>query len=76
MTNTDAMAEIRIAKDTPSLLRELPNAEQQSWSLDLLSRVLLPIPPGLAVCVLDTGMTRAHPLLSPALNPSDVHIGY
>ena len=74
MTNTDAMAEIRIAKDTPSLLRELPNAEQQSWSLDLLSRVLLPIPPGLAVCVLDTGMTRAHPLLSPALNPSDVHI--
>jgi hypothetical protein len=74
MINTDAMAELRIAKDTPSLLRDLPNAEQQSWSLDLLKRLLLPVPQNLTVCVLDTGMTRAHPLLSPALLSSDVHL--
>ena len=74
MTNTDAMAELRIAKDAPSLLHELPNAEQQLWALDLLKRLLAEIPPDLAVCVLDTGMTRTHPLLSPALHPSDVHL--
>lgn len=27
----------------------------------------------IAVCVLDTGVTQAHPLLSPALDPNDVH---
>jgi hypothetical protein len=74
MTATDALAEIRLASDTPSLFLELPNTEQRAWTLELLERLNQPVPQGIAVCVLDTGMTQTHPLLAPALQPSDVHL--
>ena len=74
MTNADALAEIRRAKDTPSLFLELPHGEQRAWSLELLQRLNLPVPQNIAVCVLDTGMTRTHPLLAPGLSPTDVHV--
>lgn len=39
----------------------------------LLRRLEAPPSKAPAVCVLDTGMNREHPLLAPALEPSDLH---
>jgi Subtilase family len=72
--NSDVIAEVRRAKDTPTLFLEGSNIEQASWSADLAARLVPPERYGVAVSVLDTGVTRAHPLLAPALAANDVHI--
>ena len=71
--NSDAIAELRRAKDTPSLFVRWSNIEQAAWATDLIGRLSGPERQDIAVCVLDTGVTQAHPLLSPALDPNDVH---
>ncbi len=71
--NSDSVAEIRRAKDTPAVFVDWSNTEQAAWTADLAGRVVLPADRDIAVCVLDTGVTRAHPLLAPALDPSDIH---
>lgn len=71
--NTDAVAELRIAKDTPSVFLEMSPVEQADWAGNLAERV---DPPGLlapAVCILDSGVSRAHPLIAPALEAADQH---
>lgn len=71
--NTDAVAELRIAKDTPSVFLEMRPVEQAKWAGNLAKRV---DPPGLlapAVCILDSGVSRAHPLIAPALVAADQH---
>lgn len=73
LDNTDAIAELRIAKDTPTLFLEMRPVEQTAWALDLADRILPPPQPSLAVCLLDSGATQAHPLVAPALDPSDQH---
>ena len=40
--NTDAVAELRIAKDTPTLFLEMRPVDQADWAGDLLDRVELP----------------------------------
>lgn len=72
--NSDAVAEIRRAKDSPSLFVEWSNVEQAAWSTDLVDRLNGPETHDVAVCILDTGVTQAHPLLAPALDPTDVHV--
>jgi len=71
--NSDAIAELRRAKDTPSLFVRWSNIEQAAWATDLVGRLSGPERQDIAVCVLATGVTQAHPLLSPALDPNDVH---
>jgi len=71
--NSDAIAELRRAKDTPALFVDWSNVEQAAWSSDLAARLVIPQNRDVVVCVLDTGVTQAHPLLSPALDVSDVH---
>jgi len=72
--NSDAIAEIRGAKDTPSPFVSWSNVEQAAWATDLVGRLNGPDNSSVAVCVLDTGVTQAHPLLAPALDPADVHV--
>jgi hypothetical protein len=48
------------------------NVEQGALATDLAGRVDAPENPQIAVCILDTGVTRVHPLLSLALDPNDV----
>ena len=68
-----AVAEVRIAKDTPALFLTLPNNEQREWAADVAGRVTRPAQNAVAVCVLDSGATREHVLLEPALDEGDVH---
>ncbi len=70
--NSSSIAEIRRAKDTPAEFLRWPNTEQSQWSLDLAGRVIAPSG-DVSVCVLDTGVTREHPLLAPAIDSRDVH---
>ena len=57
--NSDTIAEIRCAENTPALFVRWPNREQAAWASGPESTVV-------AVCILDSGVTQAHPLLAPA----------
>ena len=70
--NSNAIAELRRAKDTPALFVSWSNVEQAEWAADLTNRLIPPPSDTVAVCSLDTGVTSAHPLLVPALSPEDV----
>lgn len=71
--NTDAVAELRVAKDTPTLFLQMRTVEQAGWASDLAGRTASPSADAPAVCVLDSGATRAHPLIEPGLEVSDQH---
>lgn len=72
--NSSAVAELRHAKDTPALFVEWPNTEQAAWATDLIARVTPAEDRTHSVCLLDTGVTQAHPLLAPSLDPDDLHL--
>ncbi|TQF78654.1 S8 family peptidase [Elioraea sp. Yellowstone] len=71
--NSDAVAELRIAKDTPTLFQEMHPVEQADWARDLAGRVIPPSVLAPVVCLLDSGATQAHPLIAPGLDPVDQH---
>lgn len=71
--NSDAVAELRIANDTPAPFLEMGPKEQSDWMRGLVDRVLPPTGSAPAVCLLDSGVTQGHPLIAPALVESDVH---
>jgi len=71
--NTDAVAELRVAKDTPTLFLEMRAVEQAGWAVDLADRISPPSALAPAVCVLDSGAAQAHPLIVPGLDPADQH---
>jgi hypothetical protein len=73
VTKTDAIAEIRLAKDTPAMFMEMHNIEQVEWVADMLKRVVPPGNEAAAVCVLDSGVTHTHPLLRVGIEPPDLH---
>lgn len=71
--NTDAVAELRLAKDTPTLFLEMRPVEQADWADDLIDRVESPGALAPAVCILDSGANRAHPLIELGLEAADQH---
>lgn len=71
VANTDAVAELRLSHDTPALFMEMDGAEQIAWTQELADRVVPPRDDAPAVCVLDSGTTRRHPLIEPALAEGD-----
>lgn len=71
--NSSSIAEIRRAKDTPALFVSWSNVEQANWAADVAARVVSPESRDIAVCILDTGTTRSHPLLQLGLDSNDVH---
>lgn len=70
----DDMAELRRPHDVASFLTGLPASEQVQWIDDLLRRLQAADKGAPVVCVLDTGVQDAHPLLSDSLEASDVHV--
>lgn len=65
------VAEVRRAKDTAAFFEDSTAEEQAGWISDLKRRVTPPPGTAPAVCVLDTGVTRGHPLLQDVIAPAD-----
>ncbi|MEB0284298.1 S8 family peptidase [Sphingomonas sp. 10B4] len=71
--HSDAVAELRAAKDTPSFFLDMRPVEQAEWAGDLVNRSTAPGALAPAVCILDSGATQGHPLIAPGLEPADQH---
>lgn len=69
---SDDIAEFRRAKETAEFWINLVNADQ-AQAAEELGRRLEPTDSGVSVCLLDTGVNRGHPLLSPLLSTQDCH---
>jgi hypothetical protein len=67
------IAEVRLAKQSPAELTGMPAEDQGDWVRDLVSRMTIAGEHAPAVCVLDTGVNRGHPLLEDSLPADDVH---
>jgi hypothetical protein len=65
------IAEVRAAKELSSFFAGEPPVDQARWADSLLERLKGPGLDAPAVCLLDTGVARAHPLLKPALDSED-----
>jgi hypothetical protein len=70
---TGAITELRRASDTPVFFTGLPASGQLLRVEDLAERIQWPPSDAGAVCLLDTGVNRAHPLIEPALASTDMH---
>ena len=68
---SDAVAELRIAKDMPSVFLEMGPREAADWAHDLAGRMQPAGPGAPAACILDSGATRGHPVLAAALTVTD-----
>ncbi len=66
-------AEVRKAKEAAAFFVDLAPADQADWLRDLLSRSSVAPADAPAVCILDTGVNRRHPLLEPSLAGEDCH---
>lgn len=67
------VAELRRAKDLAGFFVDETASHMTEWLQDLAGRTTGPSGKAPAVCVLDTGVNPGHPLLSPALDPEDLH---
>jgi hypothetical protein len=66
-------AELQKAKEPASLLSKLEPLEQGVWVEELQQRTTAAPREAPAVCVLDTGVNRGHPLLANSLAVADMH---
>ncbi len=69
----ELLAELRHPKLSTAEFMQLSPREQREWSDHLLHRVEFPGGVAPVVCLLDTGVTRAHPLLKQSLPSSGWH---
>lgn len=68
-----AIAELRLAKTTADFFTGMTSTQQSAWVDSLARQVRAPAPDAPAVCLLDTGLNRGHPLLAPATDAADLH---
>ncbi len=75
MLTLNSVAELRRAKETAEFFDSLPQEEQYEWIDDLLARTSFAEDAAeiAHVCILDTGVTRGHPMLRNALAANDLH---
>jgi hypothetical protein len=71
LQNSSAIEELRLATDTPAFFTITVRGDQNLWVDELIARVRGPNPHAPAVCILDGGVAREHPLLSVALAADD-----
>ncbi len=65
------IAELRRAKQVPTHYLDLPPRDQQILVDEVVQRLVRPAADAPAVCLLDTGVNRQHPLIEPALAAVD-----
>ena len=69
-----SITELRRATDTPHFfIDDLNPDEQFEWTDDLAVRIEWPGAEVPAICLLDSGVNRAHSLIEPALSPADLY---
>ncbi|MDQ0357005.1 hypothetical protein J2S22_003949 [Rhodoplanes tepidamans] len=68
-----AIAELRLAKTTAAFFTEMNAVEQRAWVENLAIRLTPPTEGAPYVCLLDTGVNAAHPLLAPVVDANDLH---
>ena len=73
LLSSDDIAEFRPAESCTGYLYREGKTDQDDVMEDALKRIRLPASTDTAVCILDTGVNRAHPLLGPILAESDCH---
>ena len=74
VSGTDTVAELRLGRDTAAFFIGAPREAQDGWIaafVDLIKDGRSETAP--AVCLLDTGINRAHPLISVVLAANDLH---
>lgn len=69
---TGGIQELRRGSDTPNFFVEDERENQREWVDDLADRIVWPDIDVPRVCLLDTGVNRAHPLIEPALSHEDL----
>lgn len=69
----NALSEVRLAQPCHHEFTDLSPDEQQEWIEDAVESISLPLENAPAVCLLDTGINRGHPLISPILATQDNH---
>ncbi|EMF80373.1 peptidase, S8/S53 family [Leptospira weilii serovar Topaz str. LT2116] len=69
----DCLSEIRKSKETPASFLDMTPMEETDWVLDLRNRLEIhPDHRDVAVCILDTGVNVAHPLLAQSIEENDL----
>lgn len=69
----NCVAELRMTKETADFFTAMDAIDQREWMEDLRDRITPPSGDFPVACLLDTGVNRAHPLLSDFLDASDMH---
>lgn len=71
----NCVAELRKAKETASFFDDMAVEDQQEWINNMLERLEVTKQTDSAprVCLLDSGVNRAHPLLAPIIQTTDQH---
>jgi subtilisin family serine protease len=67
------LAEVRRAKETAAVFVDMAPDEQAEWMANLIARTTPAEGDYTVVCILDTGVTRGHPLLAASLRAADCH---
>lgn len=69
----NCVAELRYAKETAEFFDGMSVTGQHEWVDELLQRVRISEGDVPRICLLDTGVNRAHPLLAPLMDAADLH---
>lgn len=73
LTESGEVAEYRPAESITGFIYRQSNREQAGWVTEMRDRVRAPAATAPAVCIVDTGVNRDHPLLELVLSPIDRH---
>ncbi len=70
------IAECRLFREPAEFFIDLPRYEQQQWIEHFLQNASFNPDAKVSICILDTGVNNAHPLLSPVLHDVDMHTAF
>lgn len=66
------IAEVRAAHDTAAMYSSMSQLDQSDWAVHLAQRMILPHAEPAAVCILDTGLNSANPVLAPLTKAASI----